>query len=69
LVNVWEDRLAARTETPWGAREPASVTDVAAAFWTVSVPRWIAGGRAAELAEAPPRREHADIDVLLPQRA
>jgi hypothetical protein len=58
----------ARTETPWGGWEPASVTDVAAAFGAVSVSWWIAGGYALELAVGTPWREHADIDVLLLRR-
>jgi hypothetical protein len=57
-----------RTETPWGAWEPASTDEVAALFGRDGAPWWIAGGYAIELAAGRVLREHQDIDVLLLRR-
>ncbi|MGW4972881.1 nucleotidyltransferase domain-containing protein, partial [Streptomyces albidoflavus] len=54
-----------RIEAPYGAWEPASVTEVAALFAPLCEPWWIAGGYAVELAVGRAFRGHADIDVLL----
>ncbi|MGX1524132.1 nucleotidyltransferase domain-containing protein, partial [Streptomyces albidoflavus] len=54
-----------RIEAPYGAWEPASVTEVAALFAPLRAPWWIAGGYAVELAVGRAFRGHADIDVLL----
>jgi hypothetical protein len=63
-----DDVLVARTETPWGPWEPATVPETAALFAAVAAPWWIAGGWAIELAAGRPLREHSDIDVLLLRR-
>ncbi|MGV9659954.1 nucleotidyltransferase domain-containing protein, partial [Streptomyces koyangensis] len=54
-----------RVEAPYGAWEPASVTEVATLFSPLRQPWWIAGGYAVELAVGRAFRSHADIDVLL----
>ncbi|MFC7466871.1 nucleotidyltransferase domain-containing protein [Actinomadura keratinilytica] len=54
-----------RIEAPYGAWEPASVTEVASLFSPLCEPWWIAGGYAVELAVGRAFRAHADIDVLL----
>ncbi|GAB3440110.1 nucleotidyltransferase domain-containing protein [Actinophytocola sediminis] len=51
--------------TSW---EPASLGEVVALFSGLSVPWWVAGGHAIELAVGHPIREHGDIDVLLLRR-
>jgi hypothetical protein len=57
-----------RTDTPWGVWEPAALPEVAAIFAPATVPWWIAGGYALELAAGRRLREHEDIDVLLLRR-
>ncbi|MBF4137736.1 nucleotidyltransferase domain-containing protein [Streptomyces albidoflavus] len=54
-----------RIEAPYGAWDPASVTQVAALFAPLRELWWIAGGYAVELAVGRAFRGHADIDVLL----
>jgi hypothetical protein len=51
--------------TPW---EPAPLDRVVERFATASVPWWIAGGHAIELAVGHQVRDHGDIDVLLLRR-
>ncbi|MBL3807883.1 nucleotidyltransferase domain-containing protein [Streptomyces sp. BRB081] len=54
-----------RIEAPYGAWEPASVTEVAALFSPLCELWWVAGGYAVEPAVGRAFRAHADIDVLL----
>lgn len=57
-----------QTQTPWGTWEPATPAEVFRLFSGLSVPWWLAGGYAIELAVGRPIREHADIDILLLRR-
>ncbi|GII84311.1 hypothetical protein Ssi03_23010 [Sphaerisporangium siamense] len=57
-----------RRETPWGAWDPASLSEAVAMFSTLRTPWWIAGGYAIELAVGRPFRDHSDVDVLLLRR-
>lgn len=58
----------ARTHTPWGVWEPATLTEVVALFSWLPVHWWVAGGHAIELAVGHPIRDHGDIDVLVLRR-
>jgi hypothetical protein len=58
------DNLA-RTQTPWGVWEPATLAETVSLFRLLPAPWWIAGGHAIELAVGHPLRDHGDIDVLL----
>jgi hypothetical protein len=54
-----------RAESPRGSWDPATVSEVVAAFGPVAPRWWVAGGYAIELAVGYPLRPHGDIDVLL----
>lgn len=60
--------MVPRTRTSWGPWEPATPTEVRGLLVGLSVPWWLAGGYAIELAVGRPLREHADIDVVMLRR-
>ncbi|MET9343391.1 hypothetical protein [Nonomuraea sp. NPDC003804] len=55
-------------ETPWGCWEPAPLEEVVALFGASTVPWWVSGGYAIELAVGRPFREHGDVDVSVLRR-
>lgn len=57
-----------RTQTPWGAWEPAPLAEVVELFGGLETPWWIGGGYAIELEVGRAYREHADIDVGILRR-
>ncbi|MFC4565064.1 nucleotidyltransferase domain-containing protein [Nocardiopsis mangrovi] len=50
---------------PW---EPLPPAEAAALFGRLTVPGWVAGGIAIEMAVGRPLRSHGDLDVRLPPR-
>ncbi|MGV9307933.1 nucleotidyltransferase domain-containing protein [Nonomuraea sp. NPDC003727] len=55
-------------ETPWGRWEPAPLEEVVALFGASTVPWWVSGGYAIELAVGRAFREHGDVDVSVLRR-
>jgi hypothetical protein len=65
---VGDNEVMRRIHAPYGQWEPATPPEVRSIFEHFSVPWWVAGGYAIELAVGRPLRAHGDIDVLLLRR-